>query len=682
VQQHVVQGWDVTVDARTNADIKAFEDFMAAITGPLSGFWFPTPLDGMLPQGGVSNTQFDILDQGLADTWADHPDVHLFFSRDGVASQAAKITAVVNLGNGKERVTINVALADWATLFAPGANVKRLHYVRWVDNEEHGKFQAEGWLRRDVRVVELPTEYTAQELGEMPVLLYHLWCAAPMDFHWYYTSFAADVVFQGNLHKAYPMNHGKFRQGVKAQSETLDIDAAYDPNHPFSLFQPIPFPRKMNVEVWEANLQDLLNPMPVPAAQWSADAIPVQADGSLIGSVTDSSGNGHTLTTDITTEPIYSVNAINGKPAFRFDSDRYFKLPAAWYQALTAGEIFTVIKTDNDPDVVPTPKGRIWALGAWTTGSLYPGSDGHIYENFGLGAGNALDVGNPALTLTAWRLYNVAAGLNTYRARLNAADLYNGDQGVPTFNDGGYGPKIGHTNASGSFWGSMAEILLYDRVLTDGERAKVEAYLSDKYALGLAATAGSLITSKVFVGRLRKVRDSGEKLTAECDSFLAMLSRRAPGMQISKDCSYNVYDERTCKAVQAFFETTATVVAIHNDVSPPTVDMTLLFPTAEREAGDYFAQGWMEIGRGLQFEVRTILASSYAGGILTLTLNAPLVFAIAGQDAEIIPGCDGGAPTCLDKFHNFDNHGGFVDIPEKNLSLQAVEATATAGDKK
>jgi hypothetical protein len=96
VQQHVVQGWDVTVDARTNADIKAFEDFMAAITGPLSGFWFPTPLDGMLPQGGVSNTQFDILDQGLADTWADHPDVHLFFSADGVASQAAKITAVVS----------------------------------------------------------------------------------------------------------------------------------------------------------------------------------------------------------------------------------------------------------------------------------------------------------------------------------------------------------------------------------------------------------------------------------------------------------------------------------------------------------------------------------------------------------------------------------------------------------
>ena len=82
--------------------------------------------------------------------------------------------------------------------------------------------------------------------------------------------------------------------------------------------------------------------------------------------------------------------------------------------------------------------------------------------------------------------------------------------------------------------------------------------------------------------------------------------------------------------------------------------------------------------------VPSVLASTWSAATqrLTLTLNVPLVRAIGGQDLQIVPGCDGEHQTCIDKFNNLDNFGGFPSVPDRNLSLKAIENRVTQGDKK
>ncbi len=451
LQQHVVHGWRIALDLTDDDAIEALDDFTANLTGRLVGFWLPVPIEAMEITAAVNSKTFEIKRQRLTETWRETPDVHLFFSRTGFVSQPAKIIDVADLGNGFERVTIDTAFADFASLFTSDAHVYRLHYVRLAEDVERGRFETDGWMRREVRVVELPQEYTAAETGEKPIYLYHFSLSPPMDVHWYFTSFASNVRSGANEYLAKPgINHGAMRRGVRLEAEQLEIEAPFDPNHPFALYLPIPFSRPMNVEVLEAQ----------------------------------------------------------------------FATPAA--------------------------------------------------------------------------------------------------------------------------------------------------------------------TTKLFVGQIRRCGDRGERIVAFCDSWWSILQRKFPRMQMQPGCNYLVYEPGTCKAIQAFFETSATLEINNAHLHPPTIVVKLKTPLANFEGPNFFAEGWIETGVRENYELRSVLASTWSGATqrLTLTLNVPLVRAIGGQDLQIVPGCDGEHQTCIDKFNNLDNFGGFPSVPDRNLSLKAIENRVTQGDKK
>ena len=99
-------------------------------------------------------------------------------------------------------------------------------------------------------------------------------------------------------------------------------------------------------------------------------------------------------------------------------------------------------------------------------------------------------------------------------------------------------------------------------------------------------------------------------------------------------------------------------------------------------AANYFAEGWIQFGTGSTYEVRTILGSTAeAGGEITLTLNAPLSFAVPTDAGTLYPGCDGTDGACILKFDNFANGGGHR-VPLRNLELKAMEIKAGSGGKK
>ncbi len=449
LQTHVVQGYQCSVELPTNEAIDEYDQFIGDVLGRLRGFWLPAPFAAVKWKAAVDTTYFDIEDQGLRDTWDAHPDVHLIFITPAGAMQTAKITAVAQQGSG-ERITLDTALNPQPTA---ATRILRLHYVRLADDIERGTFKKEGYMTRELRVIELPLEYTEYETGTRPLWLYHFWTTNPGDQHWRYTSFAADVVSANALYSKFPMNHGELVDDTKLD-KTLDISAQHDAAHPFALFLPIAFSRTMNVEVIESSY--------------------------------------------------------------------------------------------TNPDV----------------------------------------------------------------------------------------------------------------------------------------------QSVRFAGQVRRVSDDGEKLVARCDSWLSVLNRKIPRMQIQQTCNYNLFDPITCKALRAGHETTAVIVAIDSASQPPTVTVDLLYPELTQSANwiteDWFAQGFLETGSGLTYEVRTIVSSALFAppGRLLLELNIMLTQAIVGQYIQLVRGCDGKPETCEDIFDNFINFGGFRAVPARNLSMKAINAVASQGDKK
>jgi uncharacterized phage protein (TIGR02218 family) len=254
VADHAVQGWEISVDLLNEAEVAACESFFADLKGRLKGFWFPAQFMAAKITNGVSATQFDIEKIDLLSTFASHPDQYLYFEKAGQTAQIAKINAVADIGGGKERITVDAALAP---AIDATWRVWRLHYVRLADDEESFEWIAERRQRRKIRVIELPKEYGAFELGTEPVFLYHFWLETPTPIHWRFTSFDQQITSSGEVYTPKAITHSAQRFSARSDREDLTIEAVYEPNHPLALFIPLPLGKSMNVEVIETTLGNL-----------------------------------------------------------------------------------------------------------------------------------------------------------------------------------------------------------------------------------------------------------------------------------------------------------------------------------------------------------------------------------------------------------------------------------------
>ncbi len=246
-QTDVVHGFDLSLFLK-GADFFAFDNFTAALKGRLLGFWLPGPFEAFKIAGGVSTTQFDIADQDLAQTLANHPSQYLWLTAPDGTGYAAHIEAVADNG-ATERVTISPALPS---IPDAGWSAARLYYVRLGADEEKATLFGEAAQQRNVRVIELPREYTTAETGESPVYLYHFWMDLNPTQHWRYTSFAKDITSGGQVFAAKSISHGDFKRGTSADARELAIDVFLEDGHPLAFGFPYPSPKPVNVEVLEA----------------------------------------------------------------------------------------------------------------------------------------------------------------------------------------------------------------------------------------------------------------------------------------------------------------------------------------------------------------------------------------------------------------------------------------------
>jgi Bacterial TSP3 repeat len=173
-------------------------------------------------------------------------------------------------------------------------------------------------------------------------------------------------------------------------------------------------------------------------------------------------------------------NAINGYPVVHFSGGQELDLPDVMAGA-TAGEIIAVVRVDdkNSAGYADT-NNKLWNFnqsGAGYNKALAGDTSYGHYNTFGLNVGGG-GANIPVSKVSSYHIFDTSSGGGLW------SEYYNG-----VLNQSMTGQAVGFGSSpnlgSGVFFGDFAEILVYDHVLSDSERATVEQYLRDKYNLAI-----------------------------------------------------------------------------------------------------------------------------------------------------------------------------------------------------
>lgn len=161
----------------------------------------------------------------------------------------------------------------------------------------------------------------------------------------------------------------------------------------------------------------------------------------------------------------------------------------------------------------------------------------------------------------------------------------------------------------------------------------------------------------IWSGRVLSVGWGVEKAKVTCQNIFTRLKQ--PGLRrlYGANCPHLLYSQGDgeCKLSRAAFKVTATLT---------TVDGLALTSAAFDALPDgHFAGGLLDllVSPGI-YDKRGI--KTHVGD--TITLTHPLAELVAGIVVDVYPGCDKTQATCITKFNNVVNFGGFPYTPKKN----------------
>ena len=228
----------------------------------------------------------------------------------------------------------------------------------------------------------------------------------------------------------------------------------------------------------------------------------LKGDDAATGTITtwnDASGQGNNATAVNSPTGVDAV--LNGHRIVRFVASEIDHFTFTDFASgFTAGEVFIVIKINNDP-----PGGDNTVTGLWTLGTdqntHYPWTDENIYETFGTNSRKTIT--NPAPSLASWRVYSIRSAANDWEAYLDGTSIH-GPVGINTVAFPS-APKLGANSDNGfRLDGDIAEFAFFDRGLDTTERGNMWHYFAEKFALTIANTVACPGLSPSF--RINKLR--------------------------------------------------------------------------------------------------------------------------------------------------------------------------------
>lgn len=219
---------------------------------------------------------------------------------------------------------------------------------------------------------------------------------------------------------------------------------------------------------------------------FKADAVTGASDGAGVGLWSDQSGRGaHADSTAFPTDwPIYKTGQVNGLPVLRWDGvdDELFAsgppvLPGP------AATVLAVIK----PVAVAAIRVVLGPFNAAGTPQVHVSAAGKLAVQVGGGAvvgTGATSVSTSAFSVAAWTF---TSGAN-WAVYLNSTTADASGSTAVTLSTPGNGAQlVGRRDANDPFSGDIAEIVVFDRVLTAAERTQMmRTYLGAKYGIAVA----------------------------------------------------------------------------------------------------------------------------------------------------------------------------------------------------
>ena len=152
-------------------------------------------------------------------------------------------------------------------------------------------------------------------------------------------------------------------------------------------------------------------------------------------------------------------------------------------------------------------------------------------------------------------------------------------------------------------------------------------------------------------GRVVGGKASGNVIDVECESIFTSIKRVGLRARFELGCRHSLYSVR-CGVARGLYKASGTLLYAGSGV---VVSMAV----AALKPDGYYTGGLLLTSGGAS---RFILVHTGA----SLTMSRPVEDLVSGSSADIFAGCDHLRGTCLTKFNNIRNFGGFPYIPQRN----------------
>jgi len=248
-------------------------------------------------------------------------------------------------------------------------------------------------------------------------------------------------------------------------------------------------------------------------SMWLKADAGVTLSGLNVTAWADQSGNGRNAT-PVDVSPTFNASELNNKPTISLSSISGGTNKSLQISGNPMGEsgstAFVVNYVDKNIFNSDNNGALLGNFGNASDGSHWPfGPENSVYDSFATDS-RKNNLGIPEGILN-WNIYSVFSEDNNWKLFCNGNEFYSDSENVySTSIANSTSLYVGMQNNAGSnqvFKGKVAEVVIYNRVLTSTERQQVEQYLFNKYAISTADVSTS--NTSVFVAKYADSNSTG-----------------------------------------------------------------------------------------------------------------------------------------------------------------------------
>lgn len=164
--------------------------------------------------------------------------------------------------------------------------------------------------------------------------------------------------------------------------------------------------------------------------------------------------------------------------------------------------------------------------------------------------------------------------------------------------------------------------------------------------------------AQIWTGRIIGTKKQQTNTALICEPIQKSTQRFGLQRLITTSCQYTLFDPNSCRAIKTNAQLTTLVEAINNN------RVTI---AATGTTDNYYNEGYMAWQHSNYAATETGAIISNVASTRIITLSGIPQGLNVGSEVRLYPACDHTAQTCLTKFSNIENYGGFPHIPDKNL---------------